>query len=189
MKPIYEEDTETFFLHRIKLLFNKDIIRVTRMQFSERISFHGTVHRALGQTIRKVVVEFMANNFTRNIIMWIFHELERAKMCCCGESEDIPSSAQVSHPVPVAMSNPVLREAVQFSDGGNFQYVESLCNALCFMPCLEWVSNPDRKQAEGFLTIIVPVKINTPYFPIMSWILPLEGAHLRSSPLPLHYSH
>lgn len=52
----------------------------------------------------------------RDFIMCIFHKYERATNFFYGsECEDTQRDSQVIHIMPVAVSNPVLRDAVQFS--------------------------------------------------------------------------
>lgn len=116
------DERETFVLHRIKFQFNFHGVKITRMQFPVRLAFAGTVHKAQGQTLAKVVVDLRSNYFSPGQLYVALSRVRKSgDVLLMHNTEDTPTGAQVMHPMPVSVSNPVLKEAVQFAEGANFQ--------------------------------------------------------------------
>ena len=106
---------DTHMLHRIDFQFEFSDVKVTRRQFPVRLAFAATVHKGKGQTLRQVVVDLRSNFFSPG---QLYVALSRARqsphVLLLHKESDTPQGADAIHQMPVAVSNPVLSQAVEF---------------------------------------------------------------------------
>ena len=106
-------------LHRIDFQFTFSDVKVTRRQFPVRLAFAATVHKAQGQTLKKVVVDFRTNFFAPGQVYVALSRARKAHdvLLLHDLDDDLPLVHLSIHQMPVVVKNPVLKEAIEFVEG------------------------------------------------------------------------
>ena len=107
-------------MHRIDFQFEFSDIKVLRRQFPIRLAFSATVHKAQGTTLFKLVVDLRTNFFAPGQLYVALSRTRRASdVLLLHNPEHTPPDAEVVHHMPVPVSNPVLRQALQFVENSS----------------------------------------------------------------------
>ena len=111
-------DAKRFLLHRIDFQFDFADLKVARRQFPVRLAFAATVHKGQGKTLEKLVINLRSNFFAAGQRYVALSRTRKSTDVLLLHEEDyLPLRADVIHPMPVPVSNPVLRQAIEFVQG------------------------------------------------------------------------
>lgn len=144
-----------FAPHSIKFQLSFRGVKITRMQFPVRFAFAGTVYKARVQTLGKFLVDFISNCFSlgQNYV-----ELSRVRkiedVLLMLNTDDTLTGENALHKIPVAVSNPVPKKAVQCSEWANFQqlfifFYFNIIYVSFFI--MQWVLNQIDQRSRIFL--------------------------------------
>jgi PIF1-like helicase/Helitron helicase-like domain at N-terminus len=115
------DGSEQYALNRIDFLFNYNGVQVRRRQFPIRLAFASTVHKSQGRTLSRLVVDLRTAFFTPGQLYVALSRTRHAQdvllLYELTEQENTGLSEPVIHDMPMLTKNPVLREAVDFSNG------------------------------------------------------------------------
>lgn len=99
---------------RIDIGFSFHGVEVIRRPFPFRNAFTGTVHKAQGHTLGKAIVVFRSPYFSPGQINVALLRVQKlSDVLLLYKESDIPRGARNIHSMSVAVSNPVLKEAVE----------------------------------------------------------------------------